>query len=84
MIAEVDLATCSVRELNAALHRLSPDSNQTRWRVRNPRGQHSVAVGLEVPVVVEIDGHVGYYCAGMNKHATVSSTAMPGRASPRT
>src|SRR6516165_5407706 len=67
----VDLARASVRELNAALHRLGPDSNETQWRVLNPRGQHAIAVGLEVPVVVEIDGHVGYYCAGMNKHATV-------------
>ncbi len=68
---EVDLAKSPVRALNAALHRLSADTNETQWRVRNPRGQHSLAVGLEAPVVVEIDGHVGYYCAGMNKHATV-------------
>jgi glutamate synthase domain-containing protein 3 len=68
---DIDLAKSSVRELNAALHRLAGDTNETRWRVRNPRGRHSVAVGLEAPVVVEIDGHVGYYCAGMNKDATV-------------
>src|SRR6516164_7510846 len=67
----VDLARGSVRELNAALHRLGPDSNETQWRVLNPRGQHAIAVGLEQPVLVEIDGHVGYYCAGMNKCATV-------------
>ena len=39
----VDLARGSVRELNAALHRLSPDSNETRWRVLNPRGAHNIA-----------------------------------------
>lgn len=70
-MAEVDLAKSSVRDLNAALHRLGKDTNETQWRVRNPRGQHSVAVGLEAPVVVEIDGHVGYYCAGMNQEASV-------------
>ena len=43
----VDLARSSVRELNTALHRLGPDSNETHWRVLNPRGQHSIAVGLE-------------------------------------
>ena len=37
----------------------------------NPGGAHAIAVGLDAPVEVEIDGHVGYYCAGMNKHATV-------------
>jgi len=67
----VDLATMPLRELNAALHRLKPDANETYWRLLNPRGQHSVAVGIDVPITVEIEGHVGYYCAGMNKQATV-------------
>jgi methylamine---glutamate N-methyltransferase subunit B len=67
----VDLAATPLRELNAALHKLSPATNETHWRVLNPRGAHSVAVGLDAPVTVEIEGHVGYYCAGMNKHATV-------------
>jgi glutamate synthase domain-containing protein 3 len=67
----VDLAVTPLRELNAALHRLGPDTNETHWQVRNPRGAHSVAVGLDAPVTVEIEGHVGYYCAGMNKRATV-------------
>jgi methylamine---glutamate N-methyltransferase subunit B len=67
----VDLATTPLRELNAALHRLGRDTNQTHWRVLNPRGAHSVAVGLDAPVTVEVEGHVGYYCAGMNKQATV-------------
>jgi glutamate synthase domain-containing protein 3 len=67
----VDLAQSSVRELNTSLHRLSAASNETRWRVLNPRGQHSIAVGLEQPVLIEIEGHVGYYCGGMNKLATV-------------
>lgn len=67
----VDLSTASVRELNAALHALAPDTNRTRWRVTNPRGRHALAVGLDAPVTVEIDGHAGYYCAGMNKQASV-------------
>ncbi len=67
----VDLAQTSLRELNEVLHRLAPDTNETHWRVSNPRGQHSVGVGLNAPLLLEIDGNVGYYCAGMNKHATV-------------
>jgi methylamine---glutamate N-methyltransferase subunit B len=66
-----DLAHSSVRDLNAALHRLTAESNETRWRVLNPRGQHAIAAGLEQSVLIEIEGHVGYYCAGMNKLATV-------------
>jgi methylamine---glutamate N-methyltransferase subunit B len=67
----VDLAQSSVRELNGALHALQPETNQTHWEITNPGGKHSIAVGLDAPVTVEVQGHVGYYCAGMNKHATV-------------
>jgi methylamine---glutamate N-methyltransferase subunit B len=67
----IDLAHTSLRELNATLHRLKFDSNETHWRVLNPRGQHAVAVGIDAPILVEIEGHVGYYCAGMNQCATV-------------
>jgi glutamate synthase domain-containing protein 3 len=65
---EVDLATTPLRELNQALH--APDVSGS-WRVTNPRGAHAVAVGIDAPLEVEIEGHVGYYCAGMNKQATV-------------
>jgi glutamate synthase domain-containing protein 3 len=67
----IDLARTPVRELNGALHRLAPDSNETHWRVLNPRGQHAVAAGIDATVLVEVEGHVGYYCAGMNKRAHV-------------
>ncbi len=67
-IREIDLASTPLRELNAALHQPGVSG---RWRVLNPRGAHAVAVGIDAPVEVEIAGHVGYYCAGMNQHASV-------------
>jgi methylamine---glutamate N-methyltransferase subunit B len=67
-VASVDLATTSVRELNQRLHDLDGPS---RWRIVNPNGAHAIAAGLDGELEVEIDGHVGYYCAGMNKLATV-------------
>jgi glutamate synthase domain-containing protein 3 len=67
----VDLAQTTRRDLNARLHALAADTNETAWRVENPQGQHALAAGLDVPVTVEIAGHAGYYCAGMNQHATV-------------
>ncbi len=67
----IDLASRSVRAMNATLHALRPNTKDTFWRVLNPRGQHALAAGLSVPVTVEIAGHVGYYCAGMNQAATV-------------
>jgi len=63
----VDLAATSVRELNAALHAATANS----YRVINPAGRHSIAAGVDTALDIEIDGHVGYYCAGMNVLANV-------------
>lgn len=63
-----DLRADSVRELNRRLH--GPEASG-RIRVVNPDGRHAIAVGLDADCEVEIDGHVGYYCAGMNKLATI-------------
>ncbi|TIY04762.1 MAG: hypothetical protein E5V16_23600, partial [Mesorhizobium sp.] len=41
-----DLAEMPLRELNQALHNLTPGSNETAWEVLNPKGSHSVAVGV--------------------------------------
>ena len=68
----VDLAVSRVRELNKALHQLPRNTNETHWTVQNPAGQHSIAVGIDALIEVLIEGHVGYYCAGMNKDAQVT------------
>lgn len=68
----VDLATSTVRELNRALHAPDLAASAPRWRVTNPQGLHNLAVGLDAEVSVQIEGHVGYYCAGMSQHATVT------------
>src|SRR5690349_23527920 len=71
-VETVDLDITPLRELNQRLHDLDPDTpSQPRWRVVHPGGRHAVAVGIDSDVEVDIDGHVGYYCAGMNKRATV-------------
>ena len=64
----VDLAVTPLRDLNRRLHEPDPPR---RWRVLNPNGAHAVACGIDAELEVEIEGHVGYYCAGMNKLATV-------------
>ena len=70
-VETVDLATTPLRELNQRLHELAQTLGPTHWRVINPNGAHAVACGIDADVEVEIEGHVGYYCAGMNKRATV-------------
>lgn len=77
---EFDLSTQTVRELNASLHGQElPDSRVT---VHNPAGKHNVAVGAMHACQIEINGHVGYYCAGMNQRADimVRGNAGPGLA----
>jgi glutamate synthase domain-containing protein 3 len=75
-VAEFDLAVGGVRLLNAALHKLPARSgglspSSLSWRVLNPRGLHAIAAGADAALTIEICGNVGYYCAGMNKHAAV-------------
>ncbi|WP_158807273.1 protein glxC [Beijerinckia sp. L45] len=67
----VDLRQTALRELNQALHHLRPDTNETHWLIANPDGRHAIACGLDAAISVEIEGNVGYYCAGMNKLANV-------------
>ncbi len=76
--ATFDLATQPLRELNRFLHR---DLAGTRAvRVLNPDGAHNIAVGVDAPVDVDIDGHAGYYAGGMNKqaHITIHGNTGPG------
>jgi glutamate synthase domain-containing protein 3 len=68
-VLSFDLAVDSVRELNARLHESDPGAGLVL--VGNPSGRHAIAVGVDAPYEVEIAGHVGYYCAGMNKQATI-------------
>lgn len=72
-----DLAATSLRDLNATLHALRPGENRA-FRVLNPRGAHAVAVGVDADVAIRIEGHVGYYCAGMNKQARITVAGNAG------
>jgi glutamate synthase domain-containing protein 3 len=74
----LDLADMSVRQVNQLLH----DTRNGEFLIRNSRGAHSLACGLDGDLRVVIDGHVGYYCAAMNKkaHVTVNGNAGTGAA----
>ena len=70
-VETVDLDSTPLRELNKRLHNLGEPPSPAAWRVVNPGGRHAIAVGIDAEVEVDVEGHVGYYCAGMNKLATV-------------
>ena len=75
-----DLAARGLRELNQTLHSLQGTTNQTAWEIVNTKGSHSIAVGVDAPLDITVHGTTGYYCAGMNKQATIriKGNAGPG------
>ena len=80
---EFDLAQHSLREINQALHHAACGEDQKNsFIIHHPKGAHALAVGLTEPVNVAIEGHVGYYGAGMNKNARIHihGNAGPGLA----
>ena len=69
---ELDLHKVGVRGINSQLHSLPKNTNEKHWVIQNPKGQHSIAVGLDAPLQIDIRGHVGFYCGGMNKDAELT------------
>jgi len=63
-----------LREVNQLLH----DTREGDFLIRNPSGAHALACGLDGELTLTIDGHVGYYCAGMNKQANVTVNGNAG------
>jgi methylamine---glutamate N-methyltransferase subunit B len=69
---ELDLRAMSLREINGRLNAITEPGNERHYVVTNPMGQHAIACGLQGPLDVEIRGHVGFYCGGMNKEAEIT------------
>ncbi|PMR73660.1 protein glxC [Billgrantia endophytica] len=67
-----DLSSASLRELNQSLHDVDPTISEREWRIVSPNGAHNIACGLDADISVDIEGHAGYYCAGMNQKASVT------------
>ncbi|MBE3638846.1 GltB/FmdC/FwdC-like GXGXG domain-containing protein [Mangrovicoccus algicola] len=76
----LDLQAMGLRAINTTLQ--SAAGSGDSFTIANPRGSHAVAVGLDGPLNVTVQGSTGYYCAGMNKEAeiTVEGSAGPGLA----
>ena len=69
---ELDLKAMGITAINQTLYKLPKDTNERHWVIRNPMGQHAIVCGLDAPLHVEVRGHVGFYCGGMNKHAEIT------------
>ena len=77
-IEVVDLAVTPLRELNQRLHDAKGGSGPKSWKIINTNGTHALAVGIDAELDVLIEGHTGYYTAGMNKHANVTINGNAG------
>jgi glutamate synthase domain-containing protein 3 len=75
-ITVLDLEKDDLRAVNQRLQE-SPDGGSP-FRILHPRGAHALACGLKSAIDVEIEGHTGYYCAGMNKAARVTVNGNAG------
>ena len=73
----LDLSALELREVNATLQAEGHGSNKA-FDIVNPRGSHAIAVGLDAPIAVTVNGSTGYYCAGANQQATINVTGSAG------
>ncbi|TKV74093.1 protein glxC [Bradyrhizobium elkanii] len=78
---KIDLLTTSLRDLNSTLQVLGSATRpgEASFRILNPNGAHAIAVGIDAPLDIEIAGHVGYYCGGMNKLAAIGIDGNAGQ-----
>jgi glutamate synthase domain-containing protein 3 len=64
----LDVQSLGLREVNRTLHQAAVPA---AFEVLHPSGRHGIAAGLTESISVDVRGHAGYYCAGMNSVATV-------------
>ena len=74
---KIDLKKIEVRDLNRILQKRD-GNNFNYFNIINPMGAHAIATGLDNDIDVLIDGHVGYYCAGMNQQSSVTINGNAG------
>lgn len=75
-MTEIDLGNGDIRAANKQLQQ--PAQNNGRYEIINPMGAHALACGLTHPLDINIIGHVGYYCAGMNQEAQITVAGNAG------
>lgn len=74
----LDFQEIGLREINRTLQGVDPLSNERHFSITNPMGQHAIACGLDAPLLIDIQGNVGFYCAGMNQLAEVTINGHAG------
>ena len=73
----LDFKKLSLREINKTLQN---SDNNSSFTIKNSKGSHALAAGINKKIDVKVLGSVGYYCAGMNKKSSIKieGSAGPG------
>lgn len=79
MTTVLDMSKQNLREVNVTLQAANGTDTQSSFTIEHPLGSHALGVGLDSPVDLTINGHTGYYCAGMNKTANVTVNGNAGQ-----
>ena len=66
-----DCAGRETREINLFLREAAQMGPGAEIVLLNPDSRHNLAVGLTSPLAIRIEGHVGYYCAGLCENVNV-------------
>jgi methylamine---glutamate N-methyltransferase subunit B len=76
-MGEVNCEGRTSREINADIKQ-QVRQGEERIMVRNPGARHNLGVAILTPVTVQLDGSVGYYCAGLIDGATFEVAGSAG------
>ena len=60
-----DLSKKKLTDINKYLQNIDRKSNVRKFKIQNPSGHHAICAGLKDDIDVTINGHTGYYCAGV-------------------
>ena len=71
-LEDLDFKKNNLRKINNFLQNISYKNNKRNFVIKNPNGEHAVCAGLKEDISVNIKGHVGYYCGGMNQKANIT------------
>ncbi len=68
----LDVTAMGVTAVNRFLHREAMERGISAVKLVHPGGAHNLAVGLDAPLQVNVQGHAGYYVGGMNQQAMIT------------
>ncbi len=78
-VTTLDISKISLTDANVCLQQQNGSDDTGIYHVENPKGSHALACGVDANIDITINGHVGYYCAGMNKSANITVNGNAGQ-----